>query len=211
MKRLLLAGMGMVLAVALAGCIGGGDGARNIFASIMSNPSVDGDVAYDPVAVSYTYSHASATGSVWVGIDDGALNTPEYAGLLDFSLNGSTGWDDVPSWATIVSADIEIFVTGVSYGSPVTVFLDLVDITGSSSTDFNSAYLATRSVNFFTVDQNNYVRIDVTPLMLEAQRLGRPHLQVRYRLDPAAIGGLVQIDDRSAFRSTRPLLTVEYF
>lgn len=214
MRKAIVLGMALVLAVALVGCGGGGEVAATVVAGVYSDPAVDGDVAYDPVDITYTAHHASGTGgtgSVWFGIDNGAVHTPEYAGFLDFPLDGSTGGDIVPSNATIVSADIEVFVTDVSYARTVPVLLDLVDITGSPSADFNSDYLAYRSLDFFSTDKDNYVRIDVTPLMREAQRLRRPHLQLRFLLDLSVSSGLVEIDDRGTVNSTRPLLTVEYY
>ena len=59
-------------------------------------------------------------------------------------------------------------------------------------------------------DVNNFVRIDVTSLMVEAQRLGLRDLQLRFLLDfvPGA-AGLVEFDD-GLVAGNRPLLTVVY-
>ena len=75
--------------------------------------------------------------------------------------------------------------------------------------DVNSAPVLTRALfDIRTLDINNFVRIDVTSLVAEAQRLGLRDLQLRFLLDFAATSGLVQLDDGVPGRE--PLLTVEY-
>jgi hypothetical protein len=117
----------------------------------------------------------------------------------------------VPLSAVIVSADIEVYVNNVRFSSSVPTLLDLVPfpVTGLTSADFNSVPLLTRTpFNIRSSDINNFVRIDVTSLMVEAQRLGLRDLQLRFLLDLVATSGLVQLDDGVLGRA--PLLTVEF-
>ncbi len=77
--------------------------------------------------------------------------------------------------------------------------------------DFDSPPLLSRPLDFFRSDQGNFVSIDVTALMREAQRLGLSDFQVRFLLDPLVSDiGFVGIEDRPNITVTAPLLTVEY-
>jgi len=68
-----------------------------------------------------------------------------------------------------------------------------------------------RRLDFFRSDQGNFVAIDVTPLMQEAQRLGLSDFQVRFLLDFSVSDiGFVGIEDLPQVTITAPLLTVEY-
>jgi hypothetical protein len=208
--------MVLILTGILASCGGGGVIATTtIVGQTLSDPRADGDVEFDPVLNSYTVSHASGTGNVIFGIDSSNPNLPEFRSFLDFPLDGSNGGSAIPLNAVIVAADIEVFVSRVSFATTVPTLLDLVTFpaTGPTSADFNSSPLTPtsfRSLSFFTTDQGNFVRIDVTPLMQEAQRQGLRNFQLRFLLDfiPGA-GGLVTFADSSA--ATAPQLTVEYF
>lgn len=208
-KRLCLV-FAAVLLLALSGC-GGGD--RNTFfvAQIFSDQQADGDIAFDPVLSSFTITNGPST--VLFGIDRSIVTQPEYRAFLDFPLDGSTGGDVVPAGARIRSATIEVFINEVSFATTVPTLIDLVQypIAGLRTQDFNSPPLAFRSLDFFSSDQGNFVAIDVTPLMVEAQRLGLADFQVRFLLDfvPGA-DGLVGIEDLPRVTVTAPLLTVEY-
>jgi hypothetical protein len=174
----------------------------------LSDQPADGDIGFTAPST-FLISQANATGNVQYGIGSGGT---EFRAFLDFPLDGSTGGGVVPRNAVIVSADIEVFVNNVSFSSSVPTLLDLVpfSVTGLTSADFDSAPLRTRSpFDIRTLDINNPVRIDVTSLMVEAQRLGLHNLQVRFLLDlvPGA-SGLVELDDGVAGRA--PLLTVEF-
>ena len=117
----------------------------------------------------------------------------------------------VPLNAVIVSADVEVFVNNVSFSTSVPTLIDLVPfpVTGLTSADFDSAPSLTRpSFDIFSSDINNFVRIDVTSLMTEAQNQGLRNLQLRFLLDFIAASGLVELDDDLA--GSAPLLTVEY-
>jgi len=58
------------------------------------------------------------------------------------------------------------------------------------------------------LDINNFVRIDVTSLMREAQIQGLQNLQLRF-LPATLASGLVELDDSSVVGNA-PLLTVEF-
>jgi hypothetical protein len=212
MRRLLYFGVAAILLLSLSGCGGGGGDSRTIFvAQIVSDKPADGDIAFDPVLQTFTIANGPDT--LFFGIDDNDLNLPEYRAFLDFPLNGSTGGDIVPSNAVIVSATLEVFVTEVSFATPIPTLLDLVEypITGLRAQDFSSPPLAFRSLDFFLADQGKYVAIDVTPLMREAQRLRLPDFQVRFQMDSSLTDfGFIGLDDRPTVTLTAPLLTVEY-
>jgi len=206
MRKLGILGLFGVLALVLAGC-GGGDGHRTVVIQSVSDRPVDGDIGFTAPGT-FSISQADATGNVLYGLDSGGT---EFRAFLDFPLDGSTG-GVVPLDAVIVSADIEVLVNNVSFASSVPTLLDLVPfpITGLTSADFDSTPLLTRSLfNIDTLDINNFVRIDVTSLMVEAQRLGMSNLQLRFLLDPIAVSGLVELDDSSVVGNA-PLLTVEF-
>ena len=212
MRKLLYFGVAAILLLSLSGCGGGGGDSRTIFvAQIVSDKPADGDIAFDPVLQTFTIANGPDT--LFFGIDDNDLNLPEYRAFLDFPLNGSTGGDIVPSNAVIVSATLEVFVTEVSFATPIPTLLDLVEypITGLRAQDFSSPPLAFRSLDFFLADQGKYVAIDVTPLMREAQRLRLPDFQVRFQMDSSLTDfGFIGLDDRPTVTLTAPLLTVEY-
>jgi len=213
MRRLLCLGVAAILAIALSACGGGGD-SRDIFvAQILSDQQADGDIAFDPFLSLYTITNGPDT--VFFGIDEGNLNLPEFRAFLDFPLDGSTGGDVVPLGATIRSAAIEVFVNQLGFATSVPTLVDLVQysISGLTAGDFDSPPLATRPpFDFLPLDVGNFVAVDVTPLMVEAQRLRLADFQVRFLLDfvPGA-NGLVGIEDRPAIALTAPLLTVEYY
>ena len=207
MRKIGILGLVGVLALVLAGC-GGGDHHNTVVIQTLSDQPVDGDVGFTAPAT-FSISQANITNNVLYGIDSGGT---EFQAFLDFPLNGSNGGGVVPLSATIVSADIEIFVDNVTLSSSVPTLLDLVSfpVTGLTSADFNSVPLLTRpSFDILRSDINQFVRIDVTSLMVEAQRRGLRNLQLRFLLDfiPGA-AGLVEINDGA--RGTAPLLTVEF-
>jgi hypothetical protein len=207
MRKIGILGLVGVLAVVLAGC-GGGDNRTTVVIQSLSDQPVDGDIGFTSPGT-YSISQANVTKNVLFGIDSGGT---EFRAFLDFPLDGSNGGGVVPLGVTIVSAEIEVFVNNVSFSSSVPTLLDLVPfpVTGLTSADFNSAPLLTRSpFDILRSDINNFVRIDVTSLMAEAQARGMSNLQLRFLLDfvPGA-SGLVELNDGVA--GTAPILTVEY-
>jgi len=195
-----------VLVVVLASC-GGGDDHRTVVIRSLSDRPVDGDIGFTAPAT-FLISQADATGNVQYGFDSGGT---EFRAFLDFPLDGSTGGGVVPLNAVIVSAYIEVLVNNVSFASSVPTFLDLVPfpVTGLTISDFDSAPLLTRTqFDIRTLDINNFVRIDVTSLMREAQNQGLQNLQLRF-LPASLASGLVELDDSSVVGNA-PLLTVEF-
>ena len=206
MRKIGILGLVGVLALVLAGC-GGSDGPNTVVIQSLSDRPVDGDIGFTAPAT-FLISQANATGNVQYGIS----GATEFQAFLDFPLDGSTGGGVVPLSAFIVAADIEVFVDNVSFSSSVPTLLDLVSfpVTGLTQTDFNSIPLLTRTpFNILSQDINHFVRIDVTSLMREAQRLGLRDLQLRFLLDTVATSGLVQLND-GVLLGRAPLLTVEF-
>jgi hypothetical protein len=205
MRKIVILGLVGVFALVLAGCGGGDD--RNAFIQTLSDRPVDGDIGFTAPGT-FVISQANVTNNVQYGIDGGGT---EFRAFLDFPLDGSNGGGVLPLSAVIVAADIEIFVNNVTLSSPVPTLIDLVPfpVSGLTSADFDSTPLLTRSpFDIFSSDINNSVRIDVTSLMTEAQRLGHRNLQLRFLLDFSATTGLVEIDDGAA--AFAPQLTVEF-
>lgn len=208
MRKIWILGLVGVVALFFAGC-GGGDHHNTAVIQSLSDQPVDGDIGFTAPA-SFAISQADTTRNVLYGFDNSTGT--EFRAFLDFPLDGSNGGGVVPLSAVIVSADIEIFVNNVSFSSTVPTLLDLVPfpVTGLTSVDYDSVPLLTRSpFDILRSDINNFVRIDVTSLMVEAQRRGLRNLQLRFLLDfvPGA-AGLVELDDGVSGRA--PLLTVEF-
>ncbi len=204
-----------IFASVLAGCGGGDEHGTPVFeAQILSDQPADGNIARDLVLSTDTITMGPAT--LFFGFDESVATIPEYRAFLDFPLDGSTGGDVVPADATIVSATLEVFVTEMPFGAPVPTFLDRVayPISGLRSADFDSSLLAPQaflSFDFLAIDVGNYVAIDVTRLMQEAQAARVVDFQVRFLVDTtASLVGFVGLDDRPSVTITRPLLRVEY-
>lgn len=214
MRKLVGIGVATILVLILAGC-GGGESRPVFVAQILSDQPADGDIAFDGALFTIT----NGPDTLFFGIDDSALNFPEYRAFLDFPLDGSTGQDVVPFNAGIVSATLEVFINRLDFAGRVPTLIDLViyPVGGLRAEDFDSLPLtfptgadASRSLDFFSSDLGNYVAIDVTSLMREAQRRGLSDFQVRFLLDFTANIGFVGIEDRPNITLTAPLLTVEY-
>lgn len=211
MKKLLMMGVIAAVMLTVAAC-GGSGGSRPVYvAQIYSDQSADGDIAFDPVLQTFTVTNGPET--LFFGIDDRDRNLPEYRAFLDFPLDGSTGEDVIPAGAVIVSATLKLFLNEVSFATVIPTLLDLVPfpISQLKPQDFSSPPLMFRRLDFFRSDQGNFVSIDVSPLMREAQRLGLSDFQVRFLLDLSVSDiGLVGIEDRPGIALTSPLLTVKY-
>lgn len=207
--------LALAFVTALAGCGGGGGGTRTEIVQTLSDARADGDIRFTappPAGGTFSFSQASVAGNVLFGIDSASPNLPESRAFLDFPLDGSNGGGVLPLGVSIVSADIEVFVRRVSFSATVPALLDLVPFAiPLVAADFDSPPLTPasfRTLNFFATDQDNFVRIDVTSLMAEAQRQGLRNFQVRLLLDTLATAGLVEIADAAAGQA--PLLTVEF-
>jgi hypothetical protein len=177
---------------------------------IVSDPNADGDIAFSPPH-NFTVSSASTTGSVLAGIDP--VFEDEYRGFLSFPLRGSHG---VPTYAEIESATLEIFISDVTECSPGTGVPLLIDLVSFSppiliASDYDRAPLLTLYSNIvFADDAGFFLSFDVTPLMVEAQRLDLNNFQLRFLLDSDLAGsGLIEIKDNVL--ETAPLLSVTYY
>jgi hypothetical protein len=152
---------------------------------ILSELASDGDIAFDPVLSSYTVT--AGPSSVLFGIDSLDIDLPEFRAFLTFPLDGVTGQPVVPGDASIVSADVEVFVDRLDFASSVPTFLDLVQYPSGNlaAVDFNAVPLATRPVfDLFASDAGGFVQIEVTSLMQEAQATpGLVDFQLRFSRD----------------------------
>jgi hypothetical protein len=220
MRKIGILGLVGVLALVLTGC-GGGSGPAIQTQFIDSSFSVDADITRDigtgiigaPIA-------ASSTGSVLAGVTLDAAGTPtaDTRGFLNFPLG------TIPVNASIRFASVTVFLNRVtlrntSLGSPF--FLDLIDTVSFPppivSADYSAAFAATRSFDFLNTDQGIFVEIDVTSLMLEAQRRVLPSFEIRFGFDEATFladltktRGIVEIDEGTVVPSQKPFLTVDY-
>ncbi len=227
MKRF-LAVLTVFLSTALIGCgdNNGSFGQSTITTQILSNPVNDGDIALT-TSNSFTITQGN-TQTVFAGINP-ATGT-EYRAFLDFPL---TGADGVPGNAIIVSAFLDIYIDSVllqTAGDTITIRIDLVDIeppnplldsdfyrSGSISTAPALATTIVPPISLSSLSNSkNYVTVDVTDLMVQAQNLLLPDFQVRILEDNSVLGtppGLIEIDDRTGQNRDvyAPLLQVTYF
>ena len=206
--------------LSLAGCGGddGGDPPPTFTAQILSDSVYDGDIEQtSPDTATVTQGMSPTVQSVLAGIDPVAGT--EFRAFLDFPLTGAGG---VPADAAIDSAFLEVFVDDLQPSNaviPVRVELVTFQPPTLLPTDFDRTLqpqlaFTTISPRLSGADVGTYVPIDVTSLMVQAQRLGLPDFQVRILEDLGPpIPGLFAIDDSTgADRSARaPLLTVTYF
>lgn len=206
----------------LSGC-GGGDGGGDmgpppqVLTHILSDPRFDGDIEQTgPGAYTVTQGMSSTVQTIFAGIDPNGGT--EFRAFLDFPLTGPNG---VPGNAVIDSAYLEFLVDDLEppNGSlPVRVELVSFQPPNLIGTDFDrniqpalGATLVSGDVT--SADLGKLVSVDVTPLMVQAQRLGLVDFQVRVMEDLGpAIYTLMEIDDSTGSdRSQRaPLLTVTY-
>jgi hypothetical protein len=230
MKKLILLGMAVILTATLAGCgghddsvivgpglVGIDDSATDTAplltvqfvdpvlgagtAQIFSDPASDGDIARNPVTAAFTITQSPTV--LLFGLDSLDPDLSEFRAFLTFPLDGSTNQDVVPGTAAIVSATLDVFVTHVDFATVVPAFLDLVEypITGLTTLDFNSAPLDFRTLDFFFDDPGNFVQIDVTPFMQQAQDLGLLDLQVRFLVDTVGTLSATRAPAREAART----------
>jgi hypothetical protein len=211
-------------AIGLTSCGGGGGGGGStgppppITTQIVSDPGFDGDIAQtSPISFTVTQGMSPTVQTVFAGIDP--LTRAEYRAFLDFPLTGAGG---VPGNAIIDSAFLDIHIDSLqpTIGT-IPILIELVSFQPPTllDTDFDrtlqpplASVVVTPPITQADVGTN--VSIDVTPLMIEAQRLGLVDFQVRIMEDLGpAIPILMEIDDTTgANRGTfAPLLTVTYF
>jgi hypothetical protein len=215
--------LGIAAACALltvAGCGGGGDDnpPETFTTQILSDPVYDGDIEQTtPDTVQITQGMSPTVQNVLAGIDPVAGT--EFRAFLDFPLTGPGG---VPGNAGIESAFLEVFIDDLQPANAVLpVLVELVTFQPPTllPTDFDRTLqpplaFTRLSPALAHADVGTYVPIDVTALMVEAQRRGLPDFQVRIMEDLGPpIVGLFAIDDSTGSnRNARaPLLTVTYF
>jgi hypothetical protein len=202
----------------LAGC-GGGDGPpQAVTTQILSDSAYDGDIEQTgPDSATVTQGMSPEVQNVLAGIDPVAGT--EFRAFLDFQLRGPGG---VPGNADIDSAFLEVFIDDLQpANAAVPVRVELVTFQPPTllPTDFDRTLqpplaFTTLSPRLSASDIGAYVPIDVTDLMVEAQRRGLQDFQVRILQDLGPpIPGLFAVDDSTGTnRSARaPLLTVTYF
>lgn len=209
-------------AVSLSGC-GGGDGGHfqpppPVTTQIQSDPGFDGDIEQtSPISFAVTQGMSPSVQSVFAGIDPTART--EFRAFLDFPLTGANG---VPGSASIDSAFLDIYINSLQpTAGTLPILIELVSFQPPTliDTDFDRTLqppLAAVVVTppFSQMDVGTNVSIDVTSLMVEAQRRGLSDFQVRIMEDLGpAIPTLLEINDTTGVNrgSLGPLLTVTYF
>ncbi|MDB6100696.1 MAG: hypothetical protein JWO52_695 [Gammaproteobacteria bacterium] len=206
----------------LSGCGGGGGGGdiapQPVQTQILSDARFDGDIEQtSPTTFTITQGMSSTVQSVFAGIDPAAGT--EFRAFLDFPLTGSGG---VPGNASINSAFLEFYVNDLQpIAGKLPLRVDLVAFQPPTliETDFDrtvqpalASVIVTPDIS--SSDVGKFVPVDVTALMVEAQRRGLVDFQVRIMEDLGPpIPVLMIIDDSTgADRGSRaPLLTVTYF
>jgi hypothetical protein len=184
---------------------------------IVSNPRFDGDIEQIS-ASSYVVTQGMSLNvqSVFAGIDPTART--EFRAFLNFPLGGSGG---VPANAIIDSAFLEVLVDNVMPASgsvPIRVELVAFQPPTLIGTDFDRTFLPPLgavliSGNVTARDIGQFVPVDVTALMIQAQQRVLVDFQVRIMEDLGPPNfTLIEIDDATtADRPQRaPLLTVTY-
>jgi hypothetical protein len=206
--------------LSLSGCGGGGGNSAppTVTTQILSDSAFDGDIEQtSPSTFTITQGMSSTVQSVFAGIDPVAGT--EFRAFLDFQLTGAGG---VPGNAAIDSAFLEVYVDDLQPTTgrlPIRVDLVAFQPPTLIATDFDrtlqpalASVIVSPSIS--NADVGKFVPIDVTSLMVEAQRRGLVDFQVRILEDLGpAIPVLMIIDDSTgANRASRaPLLTVTYF
>lgn len=213
MKKILFAAVMMSLVLAMSGC-GGGDGNNpppSIVTQIHSRAAFDGDIQFDPPNL-FTIVQGN-TPSVFAGIVPDTRS--EFRAFLDFPLTGAGG---VPGSAIINSATLDIFIDSTIQpaASSIPIRIELVTFPPQTllASDFDRTIQP--ALAFTTIippisraDVGRHVTVDVTSLMVEAQRRGLADFQIRILEDDGFVfPGLIEIDDTTINRA--PLLTVSY-
>lgn len=210
MKKILFAAVMMSLMLALSGCGGGGGSSPvpSFVTSIPSTQAFDGDIRNGS-----TVSTPNSP-SLFAGIDPFAP-FDEYRAFLVFPLTGAGG---VPGSAYIESATLDIFIDSIilhPLASAIPIRIELVSyppqtLQASDYYRINLPPLAYTTIipPITSADVLRHVRVDVTSLMVEAQRLGLLNFQIRILEDDGFVyPGLIKINDSNA---RAPLLEVVY-
>ncbi len=218
LNRTLCAVLTGLIVLGSAGCGGGDDGPPPIITTqILSDPALDGDIEQSsPGSFSIVQGMSPTVQSVFAGIAPVALT--EFRAFLNFPLSGPGG---VPGNAIIQSAFLNILVNSIQPASgAASMLVELVSYEPPTllATDFDGALqppLATTRVvpPISGADVGTDLAIDVTALMVQAQRLGLASFQVRILQEPGVSGPvLVEINDTTGANrgDQAPLLTVNF-
>ncbi|HEY6837155.1 MAG TPA: hypothetical protein VI389_00295 [Geobacteraceae bacterium] len=212
MKRIFLAAT-MVIVLALAGC-GGSSPPPTVITTILSSPALDGDIAVTGTSTTVTQGMVPPVQSVFAGI----TGSTEYRAFLDFPLTGLGG---VPGNAVIVSAFLDIFINNIQpLSGTIPIRIDLLNKQSTLiAADFDRTSQPALTTTLIVpaisqADFGHHVTVDVTPLMVEAQRLGLLNFQLRILEELGPVSpGLIEINDTTGVnRATlAPALQVTYF
>ncbi|MFA7404613.1 MAG: hypothetical protein WC007_11490 [Pelobacteraceae bacterium] len=220
MNKIFFAALSAVMILAVAGCGDGGyhNQPQLIVTTILSDPVFDGDIKKAPATGTFTVTQGN-TQSVFAGIDPSS--GAEYRAFLDFQLTGLGG---VPGNAIIDSALLDIVINDIipqPLIGTIPLRIDLVsfqppDLIGSDFDRTLQPALASTTVNppISQADFGRHITIDVTPLMMEAQRLGLLDFQIRIMEDLGLVSpGVIEINDTTGTNRNRlaPMLQVSYF
>jgi hypothetical protein len=213
MKNILFSAL-MFITLVTSGCGGGGDTSPPppVVTQIISRKAFDGDIRFEsPNLLTIVQGNAL---SVLAGIDP--VTGFEFRSFLDFPLTGAGG---VPGSAIINSATLDIFIDSITIqlaASSIPIRIELVTFLPPTLVASDFDRIIQPALAFTTVtplisraDANRHVSVDVTSLMVEAQRRGLLDFQIRILEDDGFIStGLIEIDDATINRA--PLLTVSY-
>jgi len=209
MKKMLFAAVTLSFMLALSACGSGSSSPPpSVLTKILSTQAYDGDIEFDTANV-FTVSQGIPP-SLLAGNDPVTLS--EFRAFLNFPLTGTGG---VPGNAVIESATLEIYIDSIqTAGSTIPIRIELVSFPPQTllAGDFDRIALDfTRIIPPISqADVGHFVPVDVTSLMVEAQRRGLPNFQVRISEDDGFVfRGRIEIDDLTNARA--PLLEVRYF
>jgi hypothetical protein len=184
----------------------------------LSDPAYDGDIRRDS-GTSYTIAQGY-TQSVYAGIDP--VTGSEYRAFLHFPLRDIDG---IPPYAVIVSATIDMVINSIvpqPLAAAIPIRIDLISFQPPTlvGTDFDRTLqpaLATTTISppISDADFGNHIVVDVTPLLIEAQRLGLANFQIRIlREEIVPVSpGLIEINDTTGVNrmALAPLLQVTFY
>ena len=206
MRMTFFATLAAFMILTLTGCGSNNNPPPEFFTtSISSVARVDGDIKQDFAGFTVTQG---ATPSVLAGLDP--FSDAEYRAFLHFSLTS------VPVDAIIDSAFLRISIDRVDIQAPADTIPMRVELVSFQppvliDSDFDlPSDLGTFPVSFpiFLADSGRSVSIDVTPLMIAAQRSQLADFQIRIMEDFGFVTrGLIEINETTL----APLLTVNYF
>lgn len=202
----------------MAGCGSESIGPPVFSSSILSNPVYDGDIQKLPVTGVYSVAQGN-TQSVYAGVHP--TSGAEYRAFLDFPL---TGFGGVPANALITSAFLDIVINSITpqpLVGTLPIRIDLVAfqpplLVGSDFDRTLQPALATLTVSppISQSDFGRHVTIDVTSLLIEAQRMRLSDFQVRILEDSGfTVPGIIEINDTTGSNRSAlaPLLQVTYY